>query len=67
MNEVDLYDYDCEQGCSVLKACRDKLEAIKTWSNSLTYSMSPEEWVEKIGDLNDLLGLNDPSSGARSP
>jgi len=56
---------DLEQFLKDWRALKEKtkqLEAVKTWSNDLTYSMTPEEWVEKIGDLNDILGFNDPTS-----
>lgn len=42
-----------------LSKCQDKLATIKKWADSLTYSMTPEAWVEKMGDLNEILGLND--------
>jgi len=57
---------DLEQFLKDWQALKEKansFESVKDWSNNLTYSMSPEEWVEKIGDLNDILGFNDPTSG----
>ena len=44
----------------------DKLEAVKKWQDSLSYSMSPEKWVEKQGELNDILGPNDQSSEVKT-
>lgn len=32
---VDIYDYDCEQSCSMLKSLRKKLETVKVWINEV--------------------------------
>ena len=43
-----------------LSEAKKTLKAVRKWSDSLGYAMSPEEWVQKMGDLNDILGLNPP-------
>jgi len=43
-----------------------KLNAVIKWQDGLSYAMSPEKWVQKQGDLNDILGLNDQTSEVKT-
>jgi len=64
MNEVDLYDYDCEQSCSMLRACRNKLEAINKFLEELKdyqYGVIQEMVIPRLAEL-----LKDRPSGGTS-
>lgn len=50
MMSVDVYDYDCEQACSMLKSLRMKLEAIKTHRENFRHS-SYIEWLRELDKI----------------
>ncbi len=44
---MSIYDKDCEEGCRLLRAEKDKIEAVKTWHKAqLGNKVDPQDIYE---------------------